>query len=383
MLNVQTLGILLRALRDGNTYPEAPRAPAAVSGVARTPAVAADPNESLRGDAAVRALPALLRSAARLVDVDREPVSDGSPRARSERAPDPRAAGERFVPSPADTRALSHESRVVSHDLAEARITSREARVAPNEPRAAGALASTVPPARLVENVNATASAALEISPTGRWLAEVPQRVSQTDGAVVRLQSPLVARAEVGVPALATALENTVATSGVFYEAHLARWIADDLPLAQLSREPQSSWKSTPMPDGSSVPPLPHDADKLAILARQLETLDTRTIAWSGSLWPGQHATIEIAEEERGRSRDATDDAGNDPAWRTRITLTLPMLGTVEAALALRGDAIEVRFVAGEATQSRLESARDALRTALAARSLELTAFSTGTADGR
>ena len=64
MLNVQTLGILLRALRDGNARPDALRAPGAVAGVARVTPVAADANESVRGDAAVRTLPALNTRAA-------------------------------------------------------------------------------------------------------------------------------------------------------------------------------------------------------------------------------------------------------------------------------------------------------------------------------
>jgi hypothetical protein len=128
---------------------------------------------------------------------------------------------------------------------------------------------------------------------------------------------------------------------------------------------------------------MPEDADKLALVGRQLEALETRTIVWSGLPWPGQHASIEIGEDERRSQHDDANDASAESSWRTRITMTFPELGTVEAMLALRGDAIEVRLVAGEAAQSRLALARDELRAALAARALELAAFSTGSADGR
>jgi len=366
MLNVQTLGILLRALRDGNTRPDAPRAPVAVGGVARVPAVAADPNESLRGDAAVRVLPALLRAPSTLTSADRDTPFDGAPSARAD--------------SPIDARTAPQE-RVFSRG--EARTGAQEARVASRGANPADAGGTRIAPSAEAR-AQPSASAALEISATGRWLTGVPHHASDTAPAAARATPPLVAEAAVRAPALAAAFERALTTTGVFYEAHLARWIADDFTLAQLAREPQAAWTAT-MPDPASVsaPAMPEDAEKLAIVGRQLEALDTRTIVWSGLPWPGQHASIEIGEDERRSQSDDGHGASAQSSWRTRITMTLPALGTVEAVLALRGDALEVRLVASEAARARLALAHDELRGALAARSLELAAFSTGSADGR
>ncbi len=376
MLNVQTLGILLRALRDGNTRPDALRAPSAVNGVARVSSVASDPNESLRGDAAVRSLPVLLRPATTLAADGRHAPFDGSPRAPAHATVDARAGRDEPHAAPREALTAAHEARGASH---EARIALREARLA-------GAPASATTTAHALDSgSHSSASAALEISAMGRWLTGVPHRLSEGATAAVRATPPLVTDGMTPTPALAQALEHALATSGVFYEAHLARWIADDFTQAQLAHEPQAAWTSTTTPDAANVsaPALPQDAEKLAVVARQLEALDTRTVVWSGLPWPGQHATIEIGEDERGGQRDDAHDASAQPAWRTRITLTLPTLGTVEAVLSLRGDAIDLRLVAPEAAQNRLAAARDKLRAALAARSLELAAFSTGSDDGR
>src|SRR5690606_21513105 len=56
----------------------------------------------------------------------------------------------------------------------------------------------------------------------------------------LRILAPLIQQ-QVAVPPalLATQLQASVNDSGLFYEAHLARWYRGSLPLAQLAREPQ------------------------------------------------------------------------------------------------------------------------------------------------
>ncbi len=347
MLNVQTLGILLRALRDGNARPDALRAPAAVAGVARVAPVAADANESLRGDAPIRTLPALRTMLPAL------------------------AADEREL-------STSQPDRTDSHPASDARMAPRESRAAD------GALAPQAIP-RGVDS--GTASAALALSATGRWLTGVQGRTADAAAATVaRARTPpLVADPAVPAPALAAALETAVTTSGVFYESHLARWVRDEFALASLAREPQAAW--TPATRAETTPPvaasLPQDTEKLAVVSRQLEVLDAKTVTWSGAAWPDQQASIEIREDERSARRDEGDVDKPSSAWRTRIALTLPSLGEVEATLALRGDTLELRLVATDPAQARLAGAHDELAHALAARSLDLAAFSIGHADER
>jgi hypothetical protein len=390
MLNVQTLGILLRALRDGNARPDALRAPGAVAGVARVTPVEADANESVRGDAAVRTLPALRQSLPEVRADEHESQSPPGSRGAEASPQSPRG----IVAQPphhgqAAASALLQDAHASKSSGAHASQSTLDPRVAP---RAANAPAhgTTSAPAAAAYTAQAGSttpqSTALALSPTGRWLTEVQNRPPQALASAPRTMAPpLVSDPSAPAPAVASSLERAVTSSGLFYESHLARWIRDDVPFASLAREPQASWPASAHADATpaAAPSLPQDPEKLALVARQLETLETKMIVWTGSVWPNQSASIEIREDERGATRDAPSDKPARASWRTRITMTLPSLGTVEATLSLRGETVELSLVAREAAQARLEAARGELSAALAARSLELAAFSIGDGDGR
>ena len=100
-----------------------------------------------------------------------------------------------------------------------------------------------------------------------------------------------------------------------------------------------------------------------ALVRQQLDVLETGQILWRGDLWPGQRAAIEIVED------DASRDPRQPPAWRTRLALTLPGLGAVEARLALAGTRLHLHLVAADTTRATvLRDALPELAAALAAR---------------
>lgn len=255
------------------------------------------------------------------------------------------------------------------------------------------------------------------------------------------------------VAALRAALAQAVSESGLFYESHLAQWLAGQRPLAALMREPQARLTAalapadpdaaqhdstdvldellaprTPLPattrataqaglpaqggapardpaqtlpaaarQGASLPPDTADplgahadprwtparaelaaassdpqAQTLApvhpaavpLVRQQLDALATDQFRWTGEAWPGARLDWTIEPDDPGSRapRGGGDDAGDGIAWRTRLTLTLPSLGTVDAELVLNGAQLVARLRANQTGADRLTRHEAALR---------------------
>ncbi|WP_175796197.1 flagellar hook-length control protein FliK [Burkholderia anthina] len=249
------------------------------------------------------------------------------------------------------------------------------------------------------------------------------------------------------VAVLHAALAQAVSESGLFYESHLAQWLAGQRPLAALLREPQARLASlgqavadgaqhdasdvldellaarSPLPaatrnaaqPGGTMPnepaqnaaagarqyaasgaagmaadPLGEYADlrwtparaelaaassgpqaqtaasvhpdAVPIVRQQLDALATDQFRWSGEAWPGARLDWTIEPDEHGGRASRGDDAGDGIAWRTRLTLTLPSLGTVDAELVLNGAQLVARLRANSTGADRLTRNEAALR---------------------
>ncbi|UCV04567.1 flagellar hook-length control protein FliK [Dechloromonas denitrificans] len=202
---------------------------------------------------------------------------------------------------------------------------------------------------------------------------------------------------------LAPVLKQALAQSGMFYEAHQARWVSGDLPTDALRQEPQGK-HSTPQlaaaPGaiigeatkaplsaelGSAAPrseqatlanqniqtssPVPNDLR--ALVQQQLDGLATQSFAWQGQVWPGQKMWWEIAQApEDGRSSEVNATT----QWQTRLKLSLPALGGIDITLALRpGGNISVSAnTESETSESRLRDSAEQLRQQFEAAGLNL-----------
>jgi hypothetical protein len=278
-----------------------------------------------------------------------------------------------------------------------------------------------------------------------------------------------VAASPVPVAALAAALEQTVAGSGLFYEAHLAQWLAGQFTLSDLANEPQNSLLDTAeeLPrdwaadaDGSAQPgsasapaqqtrpgttqstnaaaeensaasrsmtsivspqvarfvaaevladslsdlsaqPEPAalhsavaqmsdaptqatqsvaaaiNAATIPLVRQQLDMLATGQFRWTGEAWPGAKFDWTIQQEgdewERGGGGASAEE---DYPWRTRLTLSLPMLGTVDAELVLDGNRLSARVLASPLGAARLVQQSESFRQRLAAAGIELSGLS-------
>ncbi|WP_186125315.1 flagellar hook-length control protein FliK [Burkholderia gladioli] len=256
--------------------------------------------------------------------------------------------------------------------------------------------------------------------------------------------------AQAAIAALAAALARSVADSGLFYESHLAQWLAGQRGMAELAREPQNQLTqaaareggaspggaaprgaaadgggATPAgagggaaPDAPSARPpaagqfgasgalayasqaaeegasrllaatasqpgaaLGGDANgangsaamatvnpaTLPLVRQQLDLLATQQFRWSGEAWPGARLDWSVEPDAGGTQ------PGEAPlAWRTRLMLSLPTLGAVDAELVLTGSQLVARLRANDAGAARLSAHGEALRQRLQASGLEL-----------
>ncbi|WP_438394798.1 flagellar hook-length control protein FliK [Caballeronia sp. DA-9] len=291
----------------------------------------------------------------------------------------------------------------------------------------------TAPRPALAASAFATLSGSLFSTPETSAYINAPSTAQTT---AVNAPPPVLPAA-----ALASVLAKTVSESGLFYESHIAQWLAGQRSLASLNNEPQAhadkltaglpfdAPQSQPQPDAPTdvwidetllpptfsadtpgavntvrLVPMPltpgqaaalaasvravpphvfsprgsasaagsasdasdtdlHDAavqasinagihpSTIALVRQQLDLLATGQFRWSGEAWPGAKVDWEIQPRERGaHGRDAIHDnaaslpSGGERGWYTRVTLTLPTLGSVDANLMLTGQHLVVRL---------------------------------------
>lgn len=194
-------------------------------------------------------------------------------------------------------------------------------------------------------------------------------------------------------------LEKAVTQSGMFYEAHQAKWIAGQLPTQALLEEPQNQLQRTPATErpveakepvtiGSflqallgkekgpeatvgggpasgvaagqnnpaertttNAPPLqpglaPVVPDDLRhLVQQQLDAAATQRMVWHGEVWPNQPMDWEIQRDSR---RQQGGDMPDEDRWTTRLALTTPRLGRVEAKLELRPTGVQISLQVGD-----------------------------------
>lgn len=245
------------------------------------------------------------------------------------------------------------------------------------------------------------------LSSTGKLIGDL---MSGIDGegkrappAPLNGSQPLVDGMPKNAADLAPVLKQALTQSGMFYEAHQARWVAGELPTEVLKQEPQG--KIPVATDiaavnpknmaktgevGNSVEPaatagttataqrtespgaamLPREV--VPLVQQQLDGLANQNFAWQGQIWPGQQMRWEIGEDrEGGRGADETEVQH----WQSRLKLALPMLGNIDVALSLRaGGDVRIAVTAdSESSTGRLQEGVQQLKKQFAGAGLNLT----------
>lgn len=274
-------------------------------------------------------------------------------------------------------------------------------------------------------------SVATTLSQTGKLIAdllgEIDSQGRRAPPAPLNGSQPLVATMPEQGADLAPLLKQALSQSGVFYEAHQARWAAGEFPTTELLQEPQGRYshpnaglQSQPSetalrqgvagntPDtqahasqiaesakppvatpGGTVSEQPVEgrsslssnvsgnaipADLTRLVQQQLDALATQTFAWQGQVWPGQDMQWEIEQYRTDeQARGSADDAAI--TWRTRLNLRLPQLGGLSANLSLLpGNELKIELAADSSNaESRLNGAAPQLVEQMASAGLSLT----------
>jgi len=253
-----------------------------------------------------------------------------------------------------------------------------------------------------------TDSAATTLSQTGKLIGDllggINDQGKRAAPAPLNGNLPLVDDFPDQAANLAPILKEALTKSGVFYEAHQARWVAGDLPTETLKQEPQGKLSTAPgtaavntaleakTADAGkaatasanmlaaaqqsnqqvSTPGNPIPRDLVPIVQQQLDALATQNYAWHGQIWPGQQMQWEIGENLDG-GRAADNDA--IARWQTRLKLSLPMLGGINAVLRLNpAGEVNITVTADSASSEvRLRQGSALLSRQMAAAGLNLT----------
>jgi len=200
--------------------------------------------------------------------------------------------------------------------------------------------------------------------------------------------TPLLSALPADVGVLSSALQTTVAQSGLFYEAHQAAWLDGKKSLAQLQIEPQARLARDPAgltaaPADGAAPNIPAAAgatgasdarpmppETLHLVQQQIAALESGKIQLQIEVWPRQWMQWEIEERSSDEPRAAQTREAPE-GWRTRLRLVLPHLGELNAALVLGGNGVQIGIMASSAdSAAQLHNHREALRAALGAAGL-------------
>jgi hypothetical protein len=199
--------------------------------------------------------------------------------------------------------------------------------------------------------------------------------------------APLAPSADALQPApLESALKDSLAFSGLFYESHVAEWANGARPMAQLLREPQMQAAHVKLPDAVSElrsyqagtaadgaaprPVAAMDLDTGRLITQQLDTLEHRSVTWQGELFPGQAMQWEVREDS-GSAGSPVPPA--ERSWQSVLRFELPSLGRLAATLQLHGGHLQLSVQAGsDSAAAALRQQGGALAQALEAAGLPL-----------
>ncbi len=264
---------------------------------------------------------------------------------------------------------------------------------------------------------NESASVSTTLSSTGRLISTLIGGVGgegeKAAAAPLNDNLPLTKNFPASGAELAPVLKDALNKSGIFYEAHQARWIAGELPTETLLQEPQGKISrqavaasnppalpiaqstngnaavSTSNSSGdspaitaahgqtetrSSQAPLagsPVPKEIAPIVQQQLDGLASQNYVWQGQVWPGQNMQWEISSDPEG---SASNDTEGNARWQTRLKISLPTLGNIDATLHISSAGnIDIKVnTATETGNASLSAATDGLKKQMEAAGLNL-----------
>ncbi|MEI7431779.1 MAG: flagellar hook-length control protein FliK [Betaproteobacteria bacterium] len=267
-----------------------------------------------------------------------------------------------------------------------------------------------------------TPSTSATLSRTGQLISDLFSGPRDSKGGAVALplkgNQPLANAPPTNAQDLVPLLKQAITQSGMFYESHQAEWIEGRFQKADLLQEPQGKLSSpaafvtsnteeqahaarltTPSVAGEQAnspaitrsaadpqltqnPVSVSDSNKPVttplsaqqggpviaqqiqpVVQQQLEALATQNFSWQGQIWPGQEMRWEIDEDSARQEQNGDETATQ---WSTRLRMTLPNLGEIDAQIRLQNNRVTLAMSTGSAeTRSLMRAASLTLRSQL------------------
>ncbi|WP_034293282.1 flagellar hook-length control protein FliK [Herbaspirillum sp. RV1423] len=156
--------------------------------------------------------------------------------------------------------------------------------------------------------------------------------------------SPLVGNPS-NTPQLATALHDSVAYSGAFYESHVVAWAEGKRPLTELQKEPQAQLGQQVQAGASSFlnSTDPANTQLGQLINLQLNALEQQRIVWHGEVWPGQQMEWEINRDAPDTPNHGDQENESVPSWHSVVRFNFEHLGAVSASIRLIGQQIHMQ----------------------------------------
>lgn len=193
-----------------------------------------------------------------------------------------------------------------------------------------------------------------ELSTTARAISSVLSQAESVPGAPLALvgKTPLMAAPGADPAQVAQKLRDTVGSSGLFYESHVAEWAEGKRPLASLLLEPQMQKAAA-----GETPRTGTDLASAQLINLQLHTHEQARVQWQGEAWPGQKMQWDISQDApEGQQHAGTQADEEATAWRSNVRFQFPLLGDLAAHVVLQGGRVAIQLQAGS------EASADTLR---------------------
>lgn len=174
---------------------------------------------------------------------------------------------------------------------------------------------------------------------------------------------------------VAAALENTIKSSGLFYEHHLSKWAQNNFEKSALAAEPQNNLGAlteNQASDGSNG----FEQALALIVTKQLDVLENDQLQWFGKLTPETPFEWHIT---RGREKTNREPEVNTNTWQTAVKFSLPNLGEVSATIFLQNNNLKF-MLNGETpeTLGKLKANASNLTDSLSAHGAQISTFIVG-----
>ena len=211
------------------------------------------------------------------------------------------------------------------------------------------------------------------ISTIGRLLGSLIQDTQQPAPLKSLIDTaPIFANPPIKSTELPGLLQKALTRSGLFYESHLAQWVAGKSTLAQLKQEPQS--KLTVATVTTSISPVTDTViheQSLPLVQQQFAAIETGHLIWRGEIWPEQFMEWDISEHSSNGKEQETGKSTSH--WQMQLRLTLPKLGEVTAEISLNAHDMHIKLhTATVETAKILKDNRPPLATAIASAGLSV-----------